>query len=133
MKPTLTLLTALLLAPLAALHPADSAAAVPVRSIPAASWQVVQKPSVTSAGTCVAEGNIVKLAWQENVAAECEIKPLVLNRLYTLDEESEIPGIVPAVLALAKDPAAAKARAMRARAFVQQRQRETMQALTKSL
>ncbi len=38
--------------------------------------------------------------------------------LFNLDEESEIPGIVPAVLALAKEPAAAKARAVRASALV---------------
>lgn len=85
MKPILTLFTALLLAPLAALHAADSDPAVLVKSIPAASWQVVQKPSVTSAGTCVAEGNIVKLAWQESAALECEVKPLVNKRLYTLE------------------------------------------------
>jgi hypothetical protein len=53
--------------------------------------------------------------------------------LFNLDEASEIPGIVPAVLALAKDPAAAKAKAMKARAFVLQHQRETMQMLSKSL
>ncbi len=97
MKHTLTFLVALLLVPVAALHAADSGPtaipvsggaekpAVPVKSIPAASWHVVQKPSVTSAGTCVAKGDTVDLAWQESVAAECEIKALVLNRLYTLD------------------------------------------------
>jgi hypothetical protein len=85
MKLTLTLLTALLLAPLAALHPADSAAAVPVGSIPAASWQVVQRPGAAVAGTCVAKGNTVELTWQESVAVTCEIKPLVNKRLYTLE------------------------------------------------
>ncbi|MCX6855935.1 MAG: polysaccharide pyruvyl transferase family protein [Verrucomicrobia bacterium] len=46
--------------------------------------------------------------------------------LFNLDEESEIPGIVPAVLAIAKDPAAAKAKALKGREVVLQRQRETM-------
>jgi len=53
--------------------------------------------------------------------------------LFNLDEEQEIPGIVPAVLALAKDPAAAKAKAAKAREFVLQRQRETMAVLRRSL
>jgi hypothetical protein len=37
------------------------------------------------------------------------------------------------VLAIAKDPAAAKAKAIKARDFVRQRQRETMDVLKKSL
>ena len=96
MKPSLTILTALLLAPLAA--QAQQAAPntvrdrVPVRNIPAASWQVVQKPGVAGGGTCVAKGDTVDLAWQESVAAECEIKPLVLNRLYTLEGRAFAPG-----------------------------------------
>ena len=53
--------------------------------------------------------------------------------LFNLDEASEIPSIVPAALALAKDPVAAKAKAMRAKAYVTQRQRDTMQTLAKSL
>jgi len=53
--------------------------------------------------------------------------------LFNLDEESEIPGIVPAVLALAKDPAVAKAKALQAKAFVTHRQRDTMQILASSL
>jgi hypothetical protein len=46
--------------------------------------------------------------------------------LFNMDEEGEIPGILPAVLAMARDPASAKAKAEKAREFVQQRQRETM-------
>lgn len=46
--------------------------------------------------------------------------------LFTLDNEDEIPGIVPAVLAMAKDPAAAKAKAAKGREVVLQRQRDTM-------
>jgi len=53
--------------------------------------------------------------------------------LFDLDQEDEIKGIVPAVLALARDPAAAKAKAAKARAFVEQRQRETMGVLARCL
>ena len=49
--------------------------------------------------------------------------------LFDLDREEELKAVVPAVLALAKDPVAAKVKAASARAFVQQRQRETMAVL----
>ena len=52
--------------------------------------------------------------------------------LFNMDEESEIPGILPAVLAMAKDPAVAKAKAMKAREFVQKRQAETMAQVGKT-
>jgi hypothetical protein len=53
--------------------------------------------------------------------------------LFDFDNEDEIKGVVPAVLAMAKDPAGAKAKAARAREFVRQRQRGTMDILRKSL
>ncbi len=53
--------------------------------------------------------------------------------LFDLDDEDDVKRVVPAVLALAKDPAAAKAKAAKARKFVQQRQRETMDVLRKCL
>jgi polysaccharide pyruvyl transferase WcaK-like protein len=46
--------------------------------------------------------------------------------LFDLDREEQHTGIVPAVLALAIDPAAAKMKAAKARAFVEERQKETM-------
>jgi hypothetical protein len=46
--------------------------------------------------------------------------------LFDLDQEGDRSRVVPAVLAMAKEPAAAKAKAERARQFVRQRQRETM-------
>jgi polysaccharide pyruvyl transferase WcaK-like protein len=52
---------------------------------------------------------------------------------FSLDDEADIPRIAPTVLAMAKDPAAAKAKAEKARAFVRERQRETMDVLKKSL
>lgn len=53
--------------------------------------------------------------------------------LFDLDKDEERAGIVPAVLSLAKDPAAAKEKAAKARQFVQQRQMETMAVLKKTL
>jgi polysaccharide pyruvyl transferase WcaK-like protein len=49
--------------------------------------------------------------------------------LFDLDRPEEAARIPAAALALARDPVAAKAKAARARAFVQQRQRETMAVL----
>ncbi|HUG94296.1 MAG TPA: polysaccharide pyruvyl transferase family protein [Planctomycetaceae bacterium] len=53
--------------------------------------------------------------------------------LFDLDRPEDHERIVPAVLAMATDPAAAKAKAARARAFVERRQRETMSELRKHL
>ena len=53
--------------------------------------------------------------------------------LFDFDKEEEIRRLVPAVLAMAKDPAAARAKAAKARKFVQQRQQETMKALARAL
>jgi len=53
--------------------------------------------------------------------------------LFDLDAEDEVKRVVPAVLAMAKDPAAAKAKAAKAREFVRQRQRETMAVVKKTL
>jgi polysaccharide pyruvyl transferase WcaK-like protein len=46
--------------------------------------------------------------------------------LFDLDQEDELARVVPAVLAMAKDPAAAKAKAAEGREAVLKRQRETM-------
>lgn len=53
--------------------------------------------------------------------------------LFDLDQPEELARVVPTALAMAKDPAAAKAKAAKARAFVQQRQRETMAVLRAAL
>ena len=53
--------------------------------------------------------------------------------LFDFDNEEEIKGLVPAVLAMAKDPETAKAKVVKARAFVEQRQRETMSVVRRSL
>jgi polysaccharide pyruvyl transferase WcaK-like protein len=49
--------------------------------------------------------------------------------LFDLDKPEELARVVPTALAIAKDPAAAKAKAAKAQAFVQRRQRETMEIL----
>ncbi|MSU27728.1 MAG: polysaccharide pyruvyl transferase family protein, partial [Pedosphaera sp.] len=53
--------------------------------------------------------------------------------LFDFDKEEERAKLVPAVLAMAKDPAAAKAKAAKAREFVERRQRETMAVVKKHL
>lgn len=84
---------------------------------------------------CIGNGiPAIVCRWAEQTSKGIMWRDIGLSEwLFNLDEPSEIPGIVPAVLALAKDPAAAKAKAMKARAFVQQRQLETMQTLGASL
>jgi hypothetical protein len=84
---------------------------------------------------CIGNGiPAIVCRWEEQTSKGIMWRDIGLGEwLFDLDEASEIAGIVPAVLALAKDPAAAKAKALKARAFVQQRQHETMQTLAKSL
>ncbi len=84
---------------------------------------------------CIGNGiPAIVCRWEEQTSKGIMWRDIGLGEwLFNLDEANEIPGIVPAVLALAKDPAAAKAKAMKARACVLQRQRETMQTLSKSL
>lgn len=53
--------------------------------------------------------------------------------LFDFDQEAEIARYVPTVLQMAKNPAAAKAKIVKARKFVEQRQRETMSVLRNSL
>jgi hypothetical protein len=53
--------------------------------------------------------------------------------LFTLDNEDEVAKIAPTVLAIAKDPAAARAKAAKAREVVHARQKAMLAALTTSL
>jgi len=53
--------------------------------------------------------------------------------LFDFDNEEELKRLPAAVLAMARDPAAAQAKAAKAREFVQQRQRETVAVLRKEL
>jgi len=52
--------------------------------------------------------------------------------LFDFDQPSEVANYVPAVLAMARNPVAARAKIVTARKFVEQRQRETMMILRKS-
>jgi polysaccharide pyruvyl transferase WcaK-like protein len=52
--------------------------------------------------------------------------------LFDMDNKDDVSRIVPAVLTLATDPAAAKAKAAKALEFVKQRQRETMAEVEKA-
>jgi polysaccharide pyruvyl transferase WcaK-like protein len=53
--------------------------------------------------------------------------------LFDMDTPNDVAGIVPAVLAMAKDPKAAKRNVAKARKFVEQRQQETMDVVKKKL
>jgi hypothetical protein len=53
--------------------------------------------------------------------------------LFDFDQDADIARYVPAVLALAKNPAAAKAKIVNARKFVRQRQQQTMQVVKNEL
>lgn len=53
--------------------------------------------------------------------------------LFNLDNAEEVARIAPAVLAIAKDPAAAKAKTIKAQAVVKERQQAMLGALTKAL
>jgi hypothetical protein len=53
--------------------------------------------------------------------------------LFDLDDEEQLKRVAPAVLAMAKDPAAAKAKAAQGLAVVKKRQAETMAMVRKSL
>jgi polysaccharide pyruvyl transferase WcaK-like protein len=84
---------------------------------------------------CIGNGiPAIVCRWQEQTSKGLMWRDIGLGEwLFNLDEESEIPGLVPAVLAMATDPAAAKAKAAKARAFVEQRQRETMLIVKQAL
>ncbi|GAB4033774.1 polysaccharide pyruvyl transferase family protein [Spirosoma jeollabukense] len=53
--------------------------------------------------------------------------------LFDMDTPSDVARIVPAVLAMAKDPKTAKRNVAKAKKFVEQRQRETMNVVKKNL
>ena len=53
--------------------------------------------------------------------------------LFNLDNDADVPKIVPAVLEMAKNPKAARQKAQAAREFVENRQSETMEILKREL
>lgn len=84
---------------------------------------------------CIGNGiPAIVCRWAEQTSKGFMWRDIGLNDwLFNLDDEADVKRIVPAVLAMASDPAAAKARAARARAFVERRQRETMHVLRQHL
>lgn len=72
--------------------------------------------------------------WAEQTSKGTMWKDIGLGEwLFDLDDETQLAGIVPAVLALAKDPAAAREKVKRAQAVVRARQGEAFEALKRSL
>lgn len=84
---------------------------------------------------CIGNGiPAIVCRWKEQTSKGLMWRDIGLGEwLFNMDEESEIPGIVPAVLAMAKDPAAAKAKAEKARDRVCQLQRESMAVVGRAL
>lgn len=77
---------------------------------------------------CIGNGiPAIVCRWAEQTSKGTMWRDIGLSEwLFDLDNESELAGIVPAVLAIAKDPEAAKAKAAKGREVVRRRQRETM-------
>jgi len=72
--------------------------------------------------------------WAEQTSKGTMWKDIGLGEwLFDLDDETQLAGIVPAVLALAKDPAAAREKVGQAQTIVRQRQAAAMVALRKAL
>jgi hypothetical protein len=84
---------------------------------------------------CIGNGiPAIVCRWAEQTSKGLMWRDIGLGEwLFDLDKEEELQRVVPAVLAMAKDPAAAKAKAGKARAFVQQKQKETMGVVGRSI
>lgn len=84
---------------------------------------------------CIGSGiPAIVCRWAEQTSKGFMWRDIGLNDwLFTLDNEDELARVAPAVLALAKDPVAAKARAARARAVVEERQRAMTGMLRQTL
>jgi len=78
---------------------------------------------------CIGNGiPAIVCRWAEQTSKGTMWRDIGLNDwLFDLDNESELAGIVPAVLAIAKDPTAAKAKAAKGREVVLRRQHDTME------
>jgi len=84
---------------------------------------------------CIGNGiPAIVCRWKEQTSKGFMWRDIGLNDwLFTLDNEDELPGIAPAVLQLAKDPKAAKEKALKAREIVLDRQEKTMGILRDKL
>ena len=94
--------------------------------------RVVWRPDywLTGEATSVHGTPAIVCRWEEQTSKGYMWEDIGLGEwLFNMDEESDIPKIVPAVLEMAKNPKAAHEKAATARAFVQEKQRETMAVL----
>ena len=84
---------------------------------------------------CIASGiPAIVCRWAEQTSKGFMWQDIGLGEwLFDLDDEAQVKGVAPAVLAMAKDPAAAKAKAAKALEVVKKRQRETMAVLKQAL
>lgn len=84
---------------------------------------------------CIGNGiPAIVCRWAEQTSKGFMWRDIGLDEwLFDLDKEEELQRVVPTVLAMAKDPAAARAKAAKAREFVEKRQRETMAVVGKSI
>lgn len=84
---------------------------------------------------CIAQGvPAIVCRFEEQTSKGAMWRDIGLNEwLFDMDTPSDVAKIVPAVLAMAKDPKAAKAKVAKAQKFVEKRQRETMGVLAKNL
>jgi hypothetical protein len=84
---------------------------------------------------CIGNGvPAIVCRWAEQTSKGTMWKDIGLGEwLFDLDDEMQLPGIVPAVLAMAKDRAAALAKVGKAQAIVQARQAAAMATLRKVL
>lgn len=80
---------------------------------------------------CIGNGiPAIVCRWAEQTSKGIMWRDIGLGEwLFDFDNEAEVKAMPAAVLAMAKDPAAAKAKAVKALAFVRQRQTETMNLL----
>ncbi len=84
---------------------------------------------------CIGNGiPAIVCRWAEQTSKGIMWRDIGLGEwLFDFDKEDEIAGLVPAVVALAKDPVAAQAKAAKARALVAQRQKEMVEVLGRSI
>ena len=84
---------------------------------------------------CIGNGiPAIVCRWAEQTSKGTMWKDIGLGDwLFDLDDETQLPGIVPAVLAMAKDPVVARTKVQLAQAIVQARQAAALAALRKAL
>ncbi|MCB1209469.1 MAG: polysaccharide pyruvyl transferase family protein, partial [Verrucomicrobiales bacterium] len=84
---------------------------------------------------CIGNGiPAIVCRWAEQTSKGMMWKDIGLGEwLFDLDNEEDVQRITPAILAMAKDPEGAKALAAKGRAFVEQRQKESMAEVGRAL